>query len=366
MPADSTLVELLPDVETLKEWLGSREASSGLQARVALDIGARSSQGGSSPALISVFGSGLRAIENIRQGDSADTLSPEESEGLEALVVMVGRPAIQIEGGQFASPVPPGWEVLEQHRSTIERVCRSVGRIDLQGHMFYPWAGTGFLVAPDVVMTNRHVAKAFTNLAGDGTWVFEPGVDACIDYSEAPDVDPPVALEITGVVGVHDDLDMALLRVTPGPGTSGVLPEPLVLATAAPESDQRRPVYTVGYPAHDPRNDPAVMQQIFGDVYGVKRLQPGMSGEVFADRRIIRHDCSTLGGNSGSCVVDLLSGEVLGLHFRGFYMKYNEAVALGCLVDDPLLQAAGVRWAEHPDARLTSATAFRNSRFRVD
>jgi hypothetical protein len=107
------------------------------------------------------------------------------------------------------------------------------------------------------------------------------------------------------------------------------------------------------------------MQQIFGDVYGVKRLQPGMSGEVFADQRIIRHDCSTLGGNSGSCVVDLLSGEVLGLHFRGFYMKYNEAVALGCLVDDPLLRAAGVRWAEHSDARLPSATAFRNSRFRV-
>ena len=57
------------------------------------------------------------------------------------------------------------------------------------------------------------------------------------------------------------------------------------------------------------------------------------------------HDCSTLGGVSGSCVVDLDSNQVIGLHFAGLYMQYNEAVALWRLVDDPLLTDAGVNFA---------------------
>ena len=57
------------------------------------------------------------------------------------------------------------------------------------------------------------------------------------------------------------------------------------------------------------------------------------------------HDASTLGGNSGSCVVDLETNQVIGLHFAGLYMQYNEALALWRLVDDPLLTRAGVNFA---------------------
>jgi hypothetical protein len=35
---------------------------------------------------------------------------------------------------------------------------------------------------------------------------------------------------------------------------------------------------------------------------------------------------------------------VIGLHFAGMYMQYNEALALWRLVDDPLLTAAGVNF----------------------
>jgi hypothetical protein len=51
-----------------------------------------------------------------------------------------------------------------------------------------------------------------------------------------------------------------------------------------------------------------------------------------------------LGGNSGSCVVDLETNQVIGLHFAGQYMQYNEAVALWRLADDPLLGRAGVNF----------------------
>jgi hypothetical protein len=120
-----------------------------------------------------------------------------------------------------------------------------------------------------------------------------------------------------------------------------------------------RNLYVLGYPAPDYRNDAALQRSIFGDRYFVKRLQPGaaMAPPENAVMRlepcssgaephdVMFHDASTLGGNSGSCVVDLESGQVIGLHFAGKYMEYNEAVALWRLVDDPLLTRAGVNFA---------------------
>jgi len=73
------------------------------------------------------------------------------------------------------------------------------------------------------------------------------------------------------------------------------------------------------------------------------RMEPCSSGAEPDD--VMFHDASTLGGNSGSCVVDLDSNQVIGLHFAGKYMQYNEAVALWRLVDDPLLRDAGVNFA---------------------
>ena len=120
-----------------------------------------------------------------------------------------------------------------------------------------------------------------------------------------------------------------------------------------------RNLYVLGYPAPDRRNNPTIQRSIFGDQYFVKRLQPGAamppqpgapSGSspaqpVHEPTDVVFHDASTLGGNSGSCVVDLDSGQAIGLHFGGQYMHYNEAVALWRLLDDPLLARAGVNFA---------------------
>jgi hypothetical protein len=42
-------------------------------------------------------------------------------------------------------------------------------------------------------------------------------------------------------------------------------------------------------------------------------------------RQFLFHDCSTLGGNSGSPVIDLKTGEVLGIHFAGEFEQTNWA-----------------------------------------
>ena len=52
----------------------------------------------------------------------------------------------------------------------------------------------------------------------------------------------------------------------------------------------------------------------------------------------IEHDCSTLGGNSGSPVVDLETHQVIGLHFGGRFGVRNYAVPLWMLAGDPLLR----------------------------
>ncbi len=86
------------------------------------------------------------------------------------------------------------------------------------------------------------------------------------------------------------------------------------------------------------------MNRIFTNVFNVKRLQPGAIMEVLEPRSLLRHDCSTLGGNSGSCVVDLETNRVVGLHFGGRFSEGNYAVALWKLTDDPLLKKAKVNF----------------------
>ena len=66
------------------------------------------------------------------------------------------------------------------------------------------------------------------------------------------------------------------------------------------------------------------MEDIFGKTYNKKRLAPGGITEVKST--LLLHNCTTLGGNSGSAVVDLDSGEALGLHFSGSFLATNYAV----------------------------------------
>lgn len=301
-------------------------------------------ESGAAEQLVGAGRQGLRKLQV--EGDTAD-LSHEGVVGLEAVVLLVSRPAIFVHGGDFAPPAAPWRSLLEQERPSIRQVFRNVGRIEVSFGVGPPeMIGTGFRVAPDVVMTNRHVVEAFSELH-QGTWRFMPGLTPAIDYQGERDSPMGTGCALREIIGVHTspEIDLALLRVSP-PKQGNAAPEPLTLASEAPESPSGRVVYIVGYPATDSQGltPPQVLQDIFGSVYQVKRLQPGKIMAVDAARPIFTHDCSTLGGNSGSCVVDLRTGHVIGLHFRGSYRRANEAVALWKLKDDPLLRRAAVRF----------------------
>ncbi|MFV0131351.1 trypsin-like serine peptidase [Streptomyces sp. HMX112] len=291
-----------------------------------------------------VLSSGADGLDKLAEG-RADEITDDESFGMEAIVLLEGRPAILVRGCDF--PAQAGdWAVLDGHRAAIRESIARVGRVELTGHHSLDWVGTAFLVGTDVVMTNRHVAVEFTASDGEGLTV-QQGMAARLDMGEefgAPPGESGPSFEVVEVLGVHPEVDMALLRVAARDG-SGPLPAPLAVAADGPPDLPGHPVYCVGYPAWDGRrNEPESMRRIFMDVYNVKRLQPGTATELVPDANVMKHDCSTLGGNSGSPVFDLVDHRVLGLHFGGRYGVGNYAVPLWQLADDPLLERAGVNF----------------------
>src|SRR6185437_14961719 len=115
------------------------------------------------------------------------------------------------------------------------------------------------------------------------------------------------------------DPDVAIVQLS----KDSRLPDPIPLFDGTIKKDQN--VAVIGYPASDPRNPASAQTTVFGDVFEVKRLSPGVVTKA-PSGFIIQHDAATLGGNSGSAVVDIATGHAVGLHFGGRFRQANFAV----------------------------------------
>ncbi|HKH48397.1 MAG TPA: serine protease [Thermoanaerobaculia bacterium] len=290
-----------------------------------------------------------RAVEALRQCRGMEVrLRPEEEVGVQALLAFTSRPAILVQGDRFAEP-PPVWADLDRiYRSDIETALRSVGRVEMTGHPALSWAGTAWVAAPGIVVTNRHVVQCFANQAAGTRWRIQDGMTARIDFGRELDMeedegrifDVPEDAEIL----VHPVHDLALVPVAGrSRGGAAQLPPPLSIAADGGGIEEGRKVFVAGHPERDDRAPERLLQyRLFQGIFGVKRLQPGQVMSVLSGEGTLLHDCSTLGGNSGSPVVDLETNRVVGLHYAGFHRHANLAVALWQLADDPLLRAAGI------------------------
>ena len=244
-------------------------------------------------------------------------------------------------------------ERLTSAAQALDSAIRAVGRINLTGGDL-EWVGTGWLVAHNILVTNRHVARAFATRNGDG-FTFQMGVSGLIgaDVDFLQEIDNPKTLSFN-ITPMHiEDApgpDIAFFEVEEVGGDSK-LAKPLVLS-ANPATTQSAAV--IGYPAYDSRiPDPDLMEHIFGKIYNKKRLAPGAVTAV--DGTQILHNCSTLGGNSGSAVVDLKSGEALGLHFSGTFLTTNYAVRADVVKE--LLDKVRAGRVMRPDGRDTRRVA---------
>jgi endonuclease G len=276
-----------------------------------------------------------------------EEMSPNERFAIEAIILPQRRPVIDINNDTFETPSGE-WEHLGEGetRAKIEAAIPSVGRVELPDHPRLPYGGTGFVVGPNLLMTNRHVADNFSSGLGRQGLHFIPGQSAGVDFRREQVGSESIFVDVVKVVMIHPYWDMALLQV------SG-LPEeqrPLPLSTDHPHTLRGRNVAVIGYPAFDPRNDAELQHRIFRRVYNVKRLQPG----TLTGRKLMRsfenivnamkHNASTLGGNSGSMLLDLKTGHVVGLHFAGVYLESNYAVPAYGLARDPYVVDAGVNF----------------------
>lgn len=307
---------------------------------------------------------GANALDKVARGKTID-ITPEEILGLESVILLYARPSILVSQGQLAS-VPPFWNVLEDQREDIEMAQAGAGRIELFGHPEYDWAGTGFLVNDNCLMTTRRMAETFLENQ-NGAWQFRPGISAWMDYRSQVQSVASAGYRVRSVIGVHEVYDLALLEVEPPQSNSA--PTPLALASFAPAQLQGRPVYLLGYPVQDARrNEPEFLTRIFRDVYNVKRVQPGLIRNTFQfrDVQLLQHDAGMMGQSAGSCLMDLETHQVLGLHLTGRYLEPGTAIPLWILRDDPLLRKAGVTFAEATadDLGLTTSQVERLSRSR--
>ncbi|MDN2584292.1 DNA/RNA non-specific endonuclease [Aquibium sp. ELW1220] len=275
---------------------------------------------------------GPAQLENLGSGSAM----------LEAIVRIVNRPPMSVVNGAVKlvdlprDVFPADFDVKVKR---IEPMLGSVGRIEFVNHDM-DWGGTGWVIDRDgdsgfLVVTNRHVAQhiARRTHSGGGAFLFAPGgagrYGAGIDFNE--EVDAPADLArlapLLGFTYIADDTaaDVAIARIA-APETFSI--DRLPLAETDGRNDEL--IAVVGYPARDSRNDATHMERYFQGLYDVKRFSPGFLKVSSAATRL-SHDATTLGGNSGSPVISLERGEVVGLHFAGLYAVGNSAVRVSTL-----------------------------------
>lgn len=323
----------------LGQWIGAILQDDAIKREILRELALGSSSAGR-------FGFSREYVNDARARiENFDSTRPINEFGdLEAIVQKIGRPVLFVQKDKFAFPTGPRdlqsdvWkDRLEKAASRLEPRIPVIGRINLKYHESLDWVGTGWLVRPNIVVSNAHVAAEFAvrNSNGEG-YDFKQNflnrrISASIDFKMEYGNDEEREIRIEEVIYIgkmtadgYYNPDVALFRLKEN--SKVILGEPIPLSLDLPEPGTE--VAVIGYPALDSRfSDSALMRRVFGDTYSYKRLAPGKVLSRDEGAHIVTHDASTLGGNSGSVVLDLATGRAVGLHFAGSFLHANYAVA---------------------------------------
>lgn len=322
-----------------------------------------------------ILGSAEVAIDDMVAGR---VVRPEGRFGLEALVRLTGRPALRVRNNSvrhddLQAGVWGDQLLLAMTGGVLQQRIARIGRIDMAGEH----VGTGYVAGKGVLLTNRHVIQAFAapvpRRNGPDKWVMLSD-QVTIDFADTPSSATAASrFKIKGVIGAgsddidpdrieFSDLDAATLEVETENQQGTKLPTALDLMRDPSLADAKRDILVIGYPAR-----PAVLprdaagdinmevvkrlSELFGTDYGNKYLAPG---EIIVavgkhpedtESHMFCHDATTLGGNSGSCILSFNELAAIGLHFGGDWLKQNFAHGLGVLSGrDPFLADGGLNW----------------------
>jgi hypothetical protein len=174
----------------------------------------------------------------------------------------------------------------------------------------------------------------------------------CIDFSATDNATTTKRFGIAAVAYCAREkyVDVAVLRLNSGVAE---LPPPLTLdwdqksvgseaagGNGGTPQFRGKEIYVVGHPYRQRRS--GAIAAVFGVADGLKRWSPGSVVRIDPREPILEHDCSTLGGNSGSCVLTAEGHAVIGIHMGGLDVNEltdrgtsNLAVALSRLGPHP-------------------------------
>ena len=234
-------------------------------------------------------------------------------------------------------------------------------------------AGTGFVVGPAHVLTNRHVvetmATAVPGHQNPDRWVLEG--HATINFDPLA-VDADRRFRINEVIFAGPDrilgapinfskLDLALLEVEETNAVGAALPAALTVSRDAMKTETADNILVLGYPAaptdlpHDEEGQLRMdvvnrLHELFGLDYSVQYLSPGAvleNASALANSPrswVFSHDATSLGGSSGSCVFTYdREFAVSGLHFAGDWLHANFAHDFAALNADQAALPDSVR-----------------------
>ena len=268
--------------------------------------------------------------------DAALTRGLDNLARLESIVRLDGsRPSFMIRDGEVDLTTSPAglWaDQLTADLPNLTQMLRCVGRID-DTKASQKFDGTGFLLAPNLLITNRHVLDHIADRQRNGTWKIRKGVTVNFGHEFRATTPPRIRTpklvlfcgpDLSPVVN-HADTDVALIELDPVPAMAGAVPF-LGIDLTPDWAVEDTFIYTIGYPANPgmPAAGSGVtfnlLEELFKSTYGIKRLAPGqlMPPDAGFTNRTLSHDATTLGGNSGSAIVQAgrltLAG---GLHYAG-------------------------------------------------
>ncbi len=253
---------------------------------------------------------------------------------IETLEVFI-RPTLLVKDDDFSLPSSTTFVNRigkEPFRKNIQKAILASGRLDMEGKDVH--LGTAWVVAPGIIVTNRHVLTEKGEekvLYSDIDIVGKTTIDFKQEHKQEHDIKLTKKFSIKKVLYRVEEFDIAFLQVEVKNSAGQELPTPILLTSQEIKKDKN--ICVVGYPAIDTKYpNKSFMHQLFDGelkngiyrkgIYNFKRVSPGQIREIRQNE--ITHDCCTLGGSSGSVVFAYEQSEAVGIHYSGIHTKYDD------------------------------------------
>src|SRR4029434_3687397 len=225
----------------------------------------------------------------------------------ERLVTAFVRPAVPM-GIAFGNVESRYWNRrLALAGRELSRAATTVARVWLDGHPALRWAGTCWFVTDKWAVTTMAVAQEIRH----------PGVKARVEQGG----------QSFAVVDVrtHDGSPInSLLAFLVLDGARQFING---WHTSQRSGGKGGAVATIGYSARDSRTGDPLLDLVYERSFNQKCVAPGRLLNL-SDDGFLTHDCASVGNTAGAVIVDLATGQVVGLHVEGALDGPGTGVAL--------------------------------------